>query len=190
MLTFAVLYLRHRLQKGFLNKDKGVPPKEEDMPSMAEFFTQLESYSDLEPAINRTTKIHKVLKQIVKLPTIPREEEFNFKKRSHDLLNAWNFGTDEASAPATDGATTNCESKAEEPAKSEDTESKAAITEPPAAPVEATNPGNDAVDEADTTMPDASVVDAAAKTNSIAEASSDAAPATTEAAPASETAAA
>jgi hypothetical protein len=57
---------------------------------MAEFFGQLEKYDNLEPSIIRTTKIHKVLKAIVKLASIPKDEELGFKKRSADLLEIWN----------------------------------------------------------------------------------------------------
>lgn len=84
----AILYLRHRLQKGFLSRDQA--PKEEEMSAMAEFFGQLEKYDNLEPSIIRTTKIHKVLKAIVKLASIPKDEELGFKKRSADLLEIWN----------------------------------------------------------------------------------------------------
>lgn len=60
------------------------------MGTMAGFFTQLEEHVDLEPAIIRNTKVHKVLKGIVKLSSIPKDEEFNFKKRSAALLETWN----------------------------------------------------------------------------------------------------
>ncbi|KAK0654494.1 PWWP domain-containing protein 1 [Lasiodiplodia hormozganensis] len=83
----AILYLRHRLQKGFLTRDQ--TPKEEEMQQMAEYFTQLESHQDLEEKIIKDTKINKVLKAIIKLDSIPKEEVYNFKKRSADLLNAW-----------------------------------------------------------------------------------------------------
>jgi hypothetical protein len=84
----AILYLRHRLQKGFLSRDQA--PKEEEMSAMGEFFGQLEKYDNLEPSIIRTTKIHKVLKAIVKLASIPKDEELGFKRRSADLLEIWN----------------------------------------------------------------------------------------------------
>ncbi|KAL1635556.1 hypothetical protein SLS56_001608 [Neofusicoccum ribis] len=83
----AILYLRHRLQKGFLTRDQ--TPKEEEMQQMAEYFTQLESHQDLEEKIIKETKINKVLKAIIKLDSIPKEEDYSFKKRSGDLLNAW-----------------------------------------------------------------------------------------------------
>jgi pyruvate/2-oxoglutarate dehydrogenase complex dihydrolipoamide acyltransferase (E2) component len=71
-----------------LSRDQA--PKEEEMSTMGEFFGQLEKYDNLEPSIIRTTKIHKVLKAIVKLASIPKDEELGFKRRSADLLEIWN----------------------------------------------------------------------------------------------------
>jgi cell division protein FtsN len=82
-----VLYLRHRLQKGFLSRDQA--PKDEDMTSMSEYLKQLEAHEDLEAEVIKKTKVHKVLRAIMKLETIPMEEDFNFKKRSSDLLTKW-----------------------------------------------------------------------------------------------------
>lgn len=84
----SVLYLRHRLQKGFLSRDTA--PQESEMDGMAEFFNQLEGYAELEPSIIRTTKIHKVLKAVVKLASVPKDEQYNFKKRSSTMLEIWN----------------------------------------------------------------------------------------------------
>ena len=100
VLEKAILYLRHRLQKGFLSRDQA--PQESEMSAMADFFSQLEAYENLEPAIIRSTKVHKVLKAIVKLSSIPKEEEYNFKKRSAALLEIWNkrMEADVESAPA------------------------------------------------------------------------------------------
>ena len=84
----AVLYLRHRLQKGFLSRDQA--PQEAEMAAMADFFSQLEAYENLEPSIIRATKVHKVLKAVVKLAAIPKDEQFNFKKRSAAMLEIWN----------------------------------------------------------------------------------------------------
>ncbi len=58
--------------------------------SMSDFLGELETYPDLEGSIIRTTKIHKVLRQMLKLPSIPLDEEFHFKTRSVDLLAKWN----------------------------------------------------------------------------------------------------
>lgn len=82
------MYLRHKLQRGLLTRDQ--QPQEAEMKQMSEFVTMLENFADLEVSIIRTTKINKVLKAILKLDTIPREEEFQFKKRSQGLLDNWN----------------------------------------------------------------------------------------------------
>lgn len=124
LLTLLVLYLRHRLQKGFLTRTQ--EPKEEDMSAMSGYMTQLEELQALEPDIIRETKVHRVLKGILKLDFIPQDLEFNIKQRSQDLLNKWNGvlssgkdAADETAAPATNGVKPE-EKKPEEPA----TESK------------------------------------------------------------------
>ncbi|KAK1781119.1 hypothetical protein QBC45DRAFT_78409 [Copromyces sp. CBS 386.78] len=83
-----VLFLRHKLQKGLLTRDQ--EPKSEEMKVMSEFLTKLEAFPDLEVSIIRATKINKVLKAILKLENIPKEEEFKFKPRSQTLLDKWN----------------------------------------------------------------------------------------------------
>ncbi|KAI5304793.1 hypothetical protein KEM56_005922 [Ascosphaera pollenicola] len=93
-----VLYLRHKLQKGFLTRDQA--PKEDEMPSMSQYIQRLESFKDLEVSIIRETKINKVLKGIVKLNTIPRDEEFRFRERSMSLLSFWRQPLAEAEAEA------------------------------------------------------------------------------------------
>ncbi len=60
------------------------------MATMSNFIGKLENYGDLEVSIIRSTKINKVLKALIKLNTIPKDEEFNFKSRSLDLLGRWN----------------------------------------------------------------------------------------------------
>lgn len=99
------MFLRHKLQKGLLTKEQ--EPKEEEMKQMSEFISKLEAYADLEVSIIRATKINKVLKAILKVPTIPKEDEFQFKVRSQSLLDKWNkllaseHGTPIAAAPPT-----------------------------------------------------------------------------------------
>jgi hypothetical protein len=88
-LTCTVLFLRHKIQKGFLSRDQA--PVEGDMPQMSQYIKKLEDYEDqIEVSTIRTTKINKVLKALVKLNTIPKDEEFQFRKRSVDLLAKWN----------------------------------------------------------------------------------------------------
>lgn len=103
---------------------------------MAEFFGQLEKYDNLEPSIIRTTKIHKVLKAIVKLASIPKDEEFSFKKRSADLLEIWNKRMEgegdaapksavEEKAPETNGDAAAAPAASEEPAEPKASENAA-----------------------------------------------------------------
>lgn len=90
---------------------------------MSEFLSELETFQDLEGSIIRATKIHKVLKAMIKLPSIPLDEEYEFKSRSVDLLAKWNeiLSSDpnagssgdkaEDTKPDTTSATTNGSSK-------------------------------------------------------------------------------
>ncbi|KAL8734776.1 MAG: hypothetical protein Q9181_003061 [Wetmoreana brouardii] len=121
-----ILYFRHKLQRGFLSRD--VPPKEDEMESMSEFLTELETYTDLEGSIIRATKINKVLKAMIKIPSIPQNEVYQFKERSLKLLGKWNetlssdpgaTGGDkdddvkaDATAPTTNGTTKDTEEQA------------------------------------------------------------------------------
>ena len=57
---------------------------------MSNYIKKLEGYGDLEVSIIRATKINKVLKALIKLNTIPKDEEFNFRGRSVELLGRWN----------------------------------------------------------------------------------------------------
>lgn len=148
----AVLYLRHRLQKGFLSRDQA--PQETEMAAMADFFSQLEAYENLEPSIIRATKVHKVLKAVVKLSSIPKDELYNFKTRSAAMLEVWNKRM-EAEGDAAPPSATDAkppvslpvgEGKQEEETNGEKSDSAAptsTVAETPAAPVkeEETNGG-------------------------------------------------
>lgn len=112
----TILFLRHKLQKGFLSRDQ--TPKAEDMTQMNENLTQLEGYPDLETSIIKTTKINKVLKGVLKLADIPREDEFNFKTRCTALLGKWTTAMSADDATLGEPVTTNGVSH-EEKAKSE-----------------------------------------------------------------------
>lgn len=69
------------------------------MATMATYFDKLEKHPDLEVSIIRNTKINKVLKMIVKLDTIPRDEEFQFRHRAMGILTSWKSVL-ESDAPA------------------------------------------------------------------------------------------
>src|SRR5690348_4941494 len=60
------------------------------MKLMSDYVAKLEGFPDLEVSIIRSTKINKVLKAILKLDNIPKEDEYKFKSRSQVLLDKWN----------------------------------------------------------------------------------------------------
>lgn len=57
---------------------------------MSDYVQKLEMYDDLDATLVASTKINKVLKGVVKLASIPKEEEYHLRQRSHDLLQKWN----------------------------------------------------------------------------------------------------
>ena len=59
------------------------------LQDMSDFLGDLESYQHLDGAIIRSTKIHKVLKAMLKLDTIPLDEEYEFTDRCKKLLAKW-----------------------------------------------------------------------------------------------------
>lgn len=84
------------------------------MDTMEEHLSVLEQHQDLEPAVIKETKVNKLLKVILKIPSIPRDEEFKFKDRCQKLLDAWTAvlnGSEQAAQNSTNGAT---KDKAEE----------------------------------------------------------------------------
>ncbi|KAI0447419.1 hypothetical protein F4803DRAFT_546308 [Xylaria telfairii] len=102
-----ILFLRHRLQRGLLPREASPVP--EEMKQVSDFLAKLETFPDLDVSIIRVTKINKVLKAILKLETIPKEEEFQFKPRSQTLLDKWNIllASDGAPTPATASSSAN-----------------------------------------------------------------------------------
>ena len=59
------------------------------MSLMSDYIQELETYGDLEVGIIRTTKIHKVLKAITMLNSIPKDEVYGFRRRSINILGKW-----------------------------------------------------------------------------------------------------
>jgi hypothetical protein len=59
------------------------------MGAMSGYLKDLEAHEDLEAEVIKRTKVHKVLKAIIKLNSIPKEEEYAFKQRSSELLTKW-----------------------------------------------------------------------------------------------------
>ncbi|KAH6626053.1 hypothetical protein B0J18DRAFT_130182 [Chaetomium sp. MPI-SDFR-AT-0129] len=153
-----VLFLRHKIQKGLLTRDQ--EPKEEEMKLMSDYITKLEAFPDLEVSIIRATKINKVLKAILKLDNIPKEDEFKFKPRSQVLLDKWNklLAVDGTPAPAgetngTGKAKANGVKEKSEPAESgeegkEDKEEKKAAKEKSEEKAETEKPAEEKTAEA------------------------------------------
>ena len=56
---------------------------------MNEKFKQLEAIESLESEIIAKTKINKVLKMIIRLDSIPKDEVYKFKQRSKVLLEKY-----------------------------------------------------------------------------------------------------
>lgn len=123
------------------------------MAQMAQYFDSLESIQTLEAAIIRDTRIHKVLRGIVKLTSIPKDEEFEFKDRSAKLLEKWNKILNDEPGPSeskTNGASSGAKTDADKPVATteKEEEAKEEVKEPAEAPVEQVSPGDDAKDEA------------------------------------------
>lgn len=57
---------------------------------MSSYLSKVEAHPDLEGSILRATKIHKVLKAMIRLDSIPKDDVYQFKKRSRELLDRWN----------------------------------------------------------------------------------------------------
>ncbi|KAE8454635.1 hypothetical protein EG329_000258 [Mollisiaceae sp. DMI_Dod_QoI] len=75
----AVLYLRHKMQKGLLMSDR--PIIEAELPEMSRLLSKLESFGDLDFTIIRATKIHKVCKAVLRLDNVPGDDMYQFKAR-------------------------------------------------------------------------------------------------------------
>lgn len=122
------------------------------MKQMSEYVTMLENFKDLEVSIIRTTKINKVLKAILKLQTIPREEEFHFKDRSQALLDQWNqLMANEPAPAAPNGVNGKSEAKQSEK-KGESHSGKEDTEEPKAEEPEKTKTEPEATPEAPTAV--------------------------------------
>ena len=85
--TKKVKEWRHKVQKAFLGKDNTINP--EDMPSADATFKVVEEYDGMTAEHLRTTKIGKVMKRVMQLSEIPRDDEFHFKDRAEKLCAKW-----------------------------------------------------------------------------------------------------
>jgi hypothetical protein len=154
-----VLFIRHRLQKGFLSREEA--PKEEEMEAMAGFFTRLESHGEIEVSIIRETKIQKVLRAILKLSSIPKDEQYSFKKRAVDILSSWKnlLDSDIPSAKQGQAKTNGVDKEKDDSANPESEVPAKAISEEakeePQETEEPTKEGVESAEDKDEPMPDA-----------------------------------
>jgi hypothetical protein len=95
------------------------------MANMSDYLKQLEAHDDLEAEVIKKTKVHKVLKAIIKLNSIPKEDEYSFKQRSSDLLTKWGGALAADAEPATEPATNGI--KHDEDEKSEPTKRESSV---------------------------------------------------------------
>ncbi|SAM81729.1 uncharacterized protein UBRO_03144 [Ustilago bromivora] len=85
--TRQVKEWRHKVQKTFLGKDGKINP--EDMEAADATFKTVEEYDGMTAEHLRTTKIGKVMKRVMQLSSIPRDDEFHFKDRAEKLCAKW-----------------------------------------------------------------------------------------------------
>jgi hypothetical protein len=75
------------LEQGLLNPKR--PPKEDDIPTLAEHISLLEKLLDSETRIFRNAYMLNILGAISGLKYIPHDDEFGIKKRAGTLLDKW-----------------------------------------------------------------------------------------------------
>jgi hypothetical protein len=81
------MWIRHKIQRVMLSPDRA--PQDSDMPAVSDHLKWLEGH-DIDAEVIRHTKMHKVLKALLKLRSIPRDEEFSIRARSMKLLEMMN----------------------------------------------------------------------------------------------------
>ncbi|WVW86153.1 hypothetical protein I302_108194 [Kwoniella bestiolae CBS 10118] len=107
---------RHKLQRAFLSKSL---PSAEEMPTYDDLFKTIESYDSMTIDALQYSKIGKVMKKIMTLNEIPRNDDFKITDRASKLMHQWtDFIASSENKPngATNGeasATSNGEKKEE-----------------------------------------------------------------------------
>ncbi|KAJ9475129.1 ISWI one complex protein 4 [Pseudozyma hubeiensis] len=139
--TKKVKEWRHKVQKVFLGRDGTISA--EDMPSADATFKTVEEYDGMTADHLRTTKIGKVMKRVMQLSDIPRDDEFHFKARAEKLCAKWGAimaGGDAPKEAAPEGSSEpkkengdSAAAHAEPEAKSESAPATETKTEAPAA---------------------------------------------------------
>jgi hypothetical protein len=110
---------RHSLQRGFLGKEGSINPNA--LEDLDKTMKQVEGYEGITAEVLRVTKIGKVMRRVVQLPSIPRDDEFKFKERAEKLCEKWAAVFSAAKGSTTDdAANTNGASEPKEEVKAED----------------------------------------------------------------------
>lgn len=65
------------------------PPKDDEIPLMAEYLSRLEQLPDSATRVFRNSYMHNILQGISSLGSIPRDDEFGIKKRAGALNDKW-----------------------------------------------------------------------------------------------------
>lgn len=136
--TKKVKEWRHKVQKVFLGKDGTI--NAEDMPSADATFKVVEEYEGMMADHLRTTKIGKVMKRVMQLAEIPRDDEFHFKERAEKLCAKWGAimaSGDGAAAAPKDSSAEGSGQPAKENGEAAARAEREAKSEPEAAPAAA-----------------------------------------------------
>jgi hypothetical protein len=115
---------------------------------MDEVFKELEEFAestpDVEGEVIRESRVHRVLKNIIKMAQIPLDTKFSFKTRSQGVLKKFNkaLGDGDANADASKAAIPNGDTKTEK----EETEPPSAAPEADKESKEETKPADKPAD--------------------------------------------
>ncbi|KAJ1304943.1 hypothetical protein OPQ81_006076 [Rhizoctonia solani] len=77
---------RHKLQRAFLTKTSPAP---EEMSGLDTVFTTVESYDKMTVEYLSYSKIGKVMRKIIQLPSIPSDDQYHFRQRAQALVTKW-----------------------------------------------------------------------------------------------------
>ncbi|ODV97194.1 hypothetical protein PACTADRAFT_48944 [Pachysolen tannophilus NRRL Y-2460] len=81
-------FIRTRLQKGLISSK--IPPAYDDYQYNSKILNKLEELSSIvDLKVLKGTKLHKVLKAILKIPDLERKDDFKFHERAGKILNEW-----------------------------------------------------------------------------------------------------
>ena len=136
---------RHTLQRGFLPKDGHINASE--MEQHDKTFKQVEAYNEITINQLRSTKIGKVMKRIIQLPSVPQDDVYHFQERAQKLCDRWSevmgiSGGGSASAPKKEGSAS-VSTPAPAPAKEDSSSTPAPVPASPKKEESTTAPKTD-----------------------------------------------